>query len=454
MRRVRSLLAILLAFALVVAACGDDDAETTEAPQATEAPETTAAAAEPVNVCELAYYTGEFAAYGESLTADIAFPISVINEDPPLGRSWNLISEDIGTVGEGQAARTCVEQHGAEVVVSMAHGYRTYRDFMLEWIAEHDSPIGPTVHGGTIPGNLGGTGAEPLFRAQGLDEALGFSGVIKAQDFGAANVVIFATQVEGFQLAAGSAEQAAAAVGIEVLARIDVQPEQPSYRAEAERIFELNPDAVIIQAGSVESAVLINAFAEAGGSTHWIGESGWVQPEFVGGLADGVIASQKSIGLAGIGYRDDNAAWDFYAEKYLASDIPPEGQEDPAGIYHYTTYDLIILSALAVEAAGTTAASAWAPAMFEVGGAPGTVCFTYPECLALLRAGEDIDYEGITGSGDYTAGGVNDQFQSYFPFNADGTIGAVEVLDSDRVLALTELAAVKAECDADGVCTW
>jgi hypothetical protein len=336
----------------------------------------------------------------------------------------------------------------------MSHGYRTYRDWVLEWIAENDSPLGPTVHGGTVPGNLGGTAEEPLFRAQGLDEALGFSGVLKAQDFGAETVVVFNTEVEGFVLAAGSAVQGAEAVGLEVLERIEVPAEQASYRAEAERILGLDPDAVIIQAGSVESATLINEFAEAGGSTHWIGETGWIQPEFIGGLNEGVIASQDSVGLAGIGYRDDNAAWDFYEATYLASDIPPEGQEDPAGQYHYTTYDLMIVTALAVEYGGSYKASDWAPAMFEVTAPPGTVCYTYADCMAEIEAGNDIDYEGITGSGEFTAGGVNDQFQSYTGFNDDGSLMDPEILDTARVLALTELAAVEAECDENNVCTW
>ena len=136
---------------------------------------------EDVVVCELAYFTGEFAAYGPSLTADVTFPIEqIINNDPPLGRTWQLISEDLGTPGEAQAARICLEQHGAEILVSQAHGYRTYRDYMLEYLAENDAPLGPTVHGGTIPGNLGGVGSEPLFRAQGLDEALGMTGVLYA----------------------------------------------------------------------------------------------------------------------------------------------------------------------------------------------------------------------------------------------------------------------------------
>ncbi len=469
--RLLPILAILFAFALMAGACGggDDEAsDTTAAPAGDgDTTETTAAAGDsgtettaamstdPVVVCELAYYTGEFAAYGESLTADVAFPIDeVINLDPPLGRQWDLVSEDIGTVGEGQAARTCLEQHGAEILVSEAHGYQTYRSWLLEWIAEHDGPLGPSVHGGGIPGNLGGTAEEPLFRAQGLDEALGFTGIFEAQDINAQTIVIFATQVEGFQVAATAAEKAANELGIEVLSRIDVPPEQASYRAEAQAIADLNPDAVIVQAGSVESAALVNAVAEAGASLNWIGESGWVLNEFVSALNETALTTQKSLGFAGVGYNDQTPAWDFYEQLYLASDIPPEGQEDPAGIYHYTTYDLMVQSALAVEYGGSYHASDWAPAMHEVGEAPGTVCYTYETCLAEIRAGNDIDYEGITGSGVYTEHGVNDQFQSYTPINPDGTFGAQKVFDAQRVLDLTNLISIKAECDANNECSW
>ena len=72
---------------LVVGACGGGGATT--APQesgaapasvepASAAPaESTAASKEPVVVCELAYYTGAFAAYGPSLTNDVRFPTTV-----------------------------------------------------------------------------------------------------------------------------------------------------------------------------------------------------------------------------------------------------------------------------------------------------------------------------------------------------------------------------------------
>jgi hypothetical protein len=455
---------LIMVFALLVAACGG--AAATAAPAATEAPaaateapgaasEAPAAETGPVAVCELAYYTGEFAAYGESLTNDVVFPVKeVINLDPPLGRTWELYHEDLGTVGEAQAARTCLEQHGAEVMVSIAHGYRTYRDLMMETWQEKDSPIGPSVHGGAIPGNLGGKGAEPIFRAQGLDEALGTSGSLYAESIGAKNVVVFATQVEGFQLAADAAEKAAKELGLNVMARIDSPAEQPSYRAEAQKIAELKPDAVIVQAGSVESATLIKQAAEAGLSLNWIGETGWVLQEFIKTLGTEPIASQKGIGFAAFSPDKSTAAWEFYQPLWdKVNGDKFGGAEDQ---YHFSTYDVMIQTALAVEAAGSYKASAWAPAMHEVGEG-GEKCYTYADCLALIREGKDVDYDGITGPGLYTDGGVNAVNPSYTPFNADGTAGQAVLLDAAKSLELIDSIKTEAKCDpADppNKCEW
>jgi hypothetical protein len=450
-RQVR-IVAVLAAISVLAAACG-----TTPGASVGGSPGAQPSISdEPVAVCELAYYTGEFGAFGESLTEDVIFPVEeVINLDPPLGREWELFHEDLGTVGEAQAARTCLEQHEAEILVSIAHGYRTYRDFMMDWWQENDSPLGPSVHGGAIPGNLGGKAAEPIFRAQGLDEALGMSGILYAESIGVGSVVVFATQVEGFQLAANAAENAAQAVGIEVLARIDVPAEQPSYRAEAQRIAELAPDAVIVQAGSVESATVIKQAAEAGLSLNWIGETGWIQREFMRTLGTGPIASQEAIGFAAFSYNDTTPAWDFFEE--LWSSTEPYNDEDATGLYHFSTYDLLVQTALAVEAGGSYLASDWAPAMHEVGEEPGEVCHTYADCLALIREGQDIDYEGITGTGTYTDGGVNHVVQAYTPFNEDGTAGEPVILDADRALEIIEQIAVTADCTPEeppNECDW
>ncbi|GIT46867.1 MAG: hypothetical protein Ct9H300mP12_14520 [Acidimicrobiales bacterium] len=75
------------------------------------------------------------------------------------------------------------------------------------------------------------------------------------------------------------------------------------------------------------------------------------------------------------------------------------------------------------------------------------MCYTYADCLALIRAGEDIDYEGVTGPGSYSSGGVNVVIQSYTPYNDDGSLGEAVLLDSDRALEIIGKIAIKAECD-------
>ncbi len=469
------LLALLLALVLVAAACGSDDSgsddasadddATTESDSGSEdsgsedSGDEAAASTEPVTVCELAYYTGDFADFGEQLTGNLEFPINeVINADPPLGREWQLVSEDLGTVGEGQAARACLERHEAEVVVSIAHGYREYRDFMVEYWAENDSPIVPSVHGGAIPGNLGGSAEEPIFRAQGLDAGLGTAGILYAESIGAENVVIFQTEVEGFTLASDAAEGAAEAVGIDVLARIRTQASQPSYRAQVEEIADLEPDAVIVQAGTIDSGTLIKQAAEAGLSLTWIGETGWTSPEFIDTLGTDLVSTQESIGYAAFGPNTTSDAWGFYEPAVL--DTFGEDVEDtdtpwatPGDLYMFSTYDVMVHTALAIEHAGSYSASAWAGSMREVGSAPGTQCFTYESCLELIRAGEDVDYEGVTGSGDYTDGGVNNMAAAYTPFNQDGSQGDAVFLDAERSNELVDAVAPVAECE-DNVCDW
>jgi branched-chain amino acid transport system substrate-binding protein len=452
-------------FSLLAAACGGSTASTAPAASAQPSAAATAAApsaagspeaGKPVVVCELAYYTGSFADYGKSLTNDVRFPIEeVINLDPPLGRTWELRSEDIGDDKEGQAAKTCLEQYGAEILVSIAHQYRTYRDYMMDYWQENDSPIVPSVHGGAIPGNLGGKAAEPIFRAQGLDQALGTYGSLYASTIGAKNVVIFATQVEGFQLAADAAEKSAGILGLNVLQRIDVPASQPSYQAEAQKIANLKPDAVIVQAGSTESATLIKQAAAAGLKLTWIGETGWSEEQFIKTLGTDTIATQTAIGFPSFAPNKTTPAWAFFQPLWDAQ--LPDVAYDATGQYAFSTYDLFVQTALAVEMAGSYKASAWAPAMFKVGDPPGDICYTYADCLKLIREGKDIDYEGVTGPGTYTGGGVNAVTPAYIPFMTDGKAGEPVLLDAQQGLNLLKQIVTYATCvpeNPPNKCQW
>ena len=411
---------------------------------------------EPVAVCELAYLTGDFSELGPSLSNDVNVPAeAVINLDPPLGRPWQMYHEDlIGGGGEAQAYRRCVDQHGAEVVVSIAHGYRSYRDQYLEGVAENDGPVSPSVHGGSIPSNLGGSAEEPIFRAQGSDEALGHGAVLKAADLGAEDVVIFATEIEGFQLASNGAEGALPAKDIELLDRLNVPPGESTYRTSAQTIADLDPDAVIMQADAVDAAILIKGALEAGYTGHWIGETGASLPEFIETLGVEPIAANDSIGFVAFGANKTTPAWDFYSAMWTEANADnPEDWQDPDNPYHFSAYDILVQTALAAELAGGYEASIWAPAMREVVSAPGEVCYTYEDCLALIRDGQDIDYEGVTGSGDFNEFGFNTVNATYSQYNDDGTLSDAELIAPEDLIALLPTL-TQAVCDENNVCEW
>lgn len=83
------------------------------------------------------------------------------NETPPLGREQVLINEDIGTIGEGRAARKLVEFDGVEILLNPVHGYSYYRDWLVGFVSHNDRPFKPSVHGGAIDRTIGGNPCQP-----------------------------------------------------------------------------------------------------------------------------------------------------------------------------------------------------------------------------------------------------------------------------------------------------
>jgi ABC-type branched-subunit amino acid transport system substrate-binding protein len=107
------------------------------------------------------------------------------------------------------------------------------------------------------------------------------------------------------------------------------------------------------------------------------------------------------------------------ASKYLftVSGASPGGQayqhylDDYYAVYHtkqilsssYNMYDSVIISALAMTAAHSTDPEVWVNYVTKVSNPPGTGCYTYASCVALLKAGKKINYEGATGPEDFNA---------------------------------------------------
>jgi branched-chain amino acid transport system substrate-binding protein len=77
-----------------------------------------------------------------------------------------------------------------------------------------------------------------------------------------------------------------------------------------------------------------------------------------------------------------------------------EADENGEVSFASQAYDCAVLLALGTEAVALDEELALASAVVAVSG-DGTTCTTYDDCLTKLRAGEDIDYDGVSGRIDF-----------------------------------------------------
>ena len=106
--------------------------------------------------------------------------------------------------------------------------------------------------------------------------------------------------------------------------------------------------------------------------------------------------------------------------------------------YAIQYYDLLVATALAIEKSGKLEAGTWTDAMYEVTSGSGDVVHTYADGIAALREGKDINYDGVTGTMDYTDTGVVAGLFGIFKWASEENLEKVAVVEGDAVLELDQ----------------
>ena len=136
------------------------------------------------------------------------------------------------------------------------------------------------------------------------------------------------------------------------------------------------------------------------------------------------------------------------------SDFWVEQGNDPLEDFNYAAeaYDAAIVIALAVEMAGTDG-SAHAGEIVGITGV-GEKCTTFADCLAIIKAGGDPDYDGISGPHDFNGNGepLKGSY-AVLTFGADNRISADEVLveAESPASSIVDLVPVGVEREGDGI---
>ncbi len=189
-----------------------------------------------------------------------------------------------------------------------------------------------------------------------------------------------------------------AATGGTVAAAVIYEPYRSSYRAELQQVLAAKPDVIVLGAFLPEATTILREWRREPADITWI-IPGWAaNPELVKAcgpeLTEGVISVDTVPNI-------EAASFKAFAASYKAA----TGQDGASNIYAAMAYDMVIVLALAIEAAGARASLAEINAKLRaVANPPGTKVFSFAEGKAALKAGK-IDYDGASSRLDFDAAG-------------------------------------------------
>ena len=393
-------LAIGGSLALVLSACGGDDGgeETTESPDATsEATDDTAAGGTntsdgTLTVGTLLPETGSLAFLGPPEFAGVTLAVKEINEaGGVLGNDVVQIDSDSGDTSSNiaqQSVDTLLSQD-VDAIIGAASSSVS--------LSVIDKIIGAKVVQ-VSPANT--STAFTTYEDDGFYWRTAPSDVLQGRVLGDAvladgyqNVAILALQDAYGETLAEQATTAIEDGGGTVVFSEFYDPKATDFSALLDEASSTNPDAVILIAFDETKTIIPQAASRNFGPQD-------VPYFFVdGNLANysedfepGTLTGTKGT-LPGAEATDDfrQRLQDAYGELTEFA-------------YSSESYDATILVALAAVAAGDDSGEAIASQMQAVS-TGGTECTTFAECVELIEAGEDIDYNGVSGKIEFDENG-------------------------------------------------
>ncbi len=178
------------------------------------------------------------------------------------------------------------------------------------------------------------------------------------------------------------------------------EPNKASYRAEVQTLSGGEPEALVLFAyyGSSGISITRNAL-ETGSFTKFFGADGMINEETIKQIG---AENLQDAAYTTPGADDTTASYTAYAALASAG-----GLRNAFGPYVPNGYDATFLMALAIEKAGAPDRTKIAAALREVANAPGEVILPgeWEKAKALIAAGTDINYQGVSGEIEFDAKG-------------------------------------------------
>jgi ABC-type branched-subunit amino acid transport system substrate-binding protein len=396
--------AVACATAVVLASCASSSSSSSSSSTGTG---TSSASAGPITYGVLSCFTGRLASLGQAMLQGSQVAVAEINAaGGVLGRKLQLVTGDTSCdVADGVTAVNQMLTKNISGVI----GPETQEINGVEPILDANHIVDEFQGGDTARDHQ----TDPyFFRDSPSDSQLGVAMALYGHLQHYTKAVMLFYSDPAAQTFLKPVSTTFTKLGGTILKTIIVTPDQTSYLSQVREAIAAHPQVIFTQEDPPTAAVLFREFAQlGGGSIPWIGTDVTSGSDFLKAItypvAHNVLTSVYGTSVTG-------AANDSFISLFNTL-FPSQKAAGPLANANYA-YDSVISLALADDYAKTTDGATVAKDMTMVTNPPGTACYTYATCLALLKAGTKINYEGASGDLNYNT--YNNTFGPYGAFKA------------------------------------
>jgi ABC-type branched-subunit amino acid transport system substrate-binding protein len=382
----------------------------------------------PITYGVLSCFTGRLASLGQAMLQGAKVAQSEINSaGGVMGRKVQLATADTSCdVADGVTATNALLTKNVSGVI----GPETQEINGVEPILDSNHIVDEFQGGDTARDHQ----TDPyFFRDSPSDSQLGVAMALYAHQKGFTRAVMLFYSDPAAQTFLKPVSDTFTKLGGTILKTIIVTPDQTSYVSQVRQALAAHPQVIFTQEDPPTAAVLFREFKQLGGQAiPWVGTDVTSGSDYLKAIgyqtASTALTSVYGTSVSGAAA---SAFLSLFNKLY-----PSQTTVGPLANANYA-YDAVISLALADDYAKTTNGTTVAHDMSKVTNPPGTACYTYASCLALLKAGKKINYEGASGSLDYN--NYNNTFGPYGAFQSTtaGVEKQVSLMTASALAAAT-----------------
>jgi ABC-type branched-subunit amino acid transport system substrate-binding protein len=407
------LLASSIAAAFVLAACGGSSSTSGKLPTG------------PVTIGVLSCFTGTLASLGQAMLQGSQVAQKAINDEGGILGQQLVINH---------ADTQCDEADSVPAVRQLLSGSNLVGIIGPE--TQEINAVSPIVTSAKVPTQFQGGSTlfdknanQYLWRDSPSDSQLGVAMALYAYNKGYRNAALVFYSDIAAQTFPPPIMNTFKKLGGTIATSITVAPDQTDYKTQVQQVIATKPDVIFTQTDAATAAVLFKNFKDLDNlAIPFVGTDVTGGDDYLKAITY-QVAHDHLISVYGTSVT--GAATTEFNQVFAAV---VGANQQPLANANYA-YDAVISQALAVDKANSISGPDINAAMMQVTNPPGTQCYTYATCLALIKAGTKINFDGASGPLDFNQ--FHNVFGPYAAFQQDPAAGQqVQLL----VLSAAELA--------------